>query len=451
MKQKLLLIVFLLTSVVAGAQIPNWDWESWTAHTTDAPAQWRIFGTTSKATPAQNGQYAVKLQSDGKEPGAIVYGNPDDNGFSGGTPFAARPDSLIAYIKYDIAANDSAFVIISLQQAGVAISNDIYTYKGNSGGNFVRRAFKINYTASGNADTIFLAFSSTDIDQANTNSYVIIDNVSFIGTATNVPNPDFENWTMLAYDEPNGWGVENNYARASATKSTDAYAGTYALKLMTTINGSDTTRGYATTRPWDDFQFGPSFPVSTKPDSLTFFAKYMPVNGDSAQININLFQAGMPIGMGSLKIGGTHATYTPFAVHINYPMSGTPDSATIEISTFLMDMGNYQPRGASVLYIDNMSFDHYAFAGIEQVIAGKPISIYPNPAQNKVFAALGNTNAKEVAIQLIDMNGKVIIGQTAKVTSQIVALDISSISAAGIYFLKIDTGKETLIGKVFKD
>lgn len=365
MKNILTLVMALCTLSFASAQIPNPNFKNWTEHTQDIPEQWEIIGHTEQVSPGASGSYAVKIQKSSQsgenEPGVVLYGQPEGEDFKGGTPFSARPDSMVGYFKYDIASGDSAWVLMIFKKNGQPISMDLYKLTGSHTSGFKRMAFKINYMSSLTPDTLFIGFTSTNPEEnSNPASYVIVDNISFTGTSQNVPNPDFENWDQLTYHTLDGW-----YYRQRASKvierTDDAVSGNYALRLNTTIGPGDTARGEIQTMPKDpeDHNWAPSFPVGSRPDSIIFYAKYFPSATDTGMVSINLFSNGMQVGNGQGKVSGTVSSYKRITGPVTYfgGFTGVPDSAMIYISTYALSYSGAHPRGNATLYVDKLSFD----------------------------------------------------------------------------------------------
>ena len=452
----------LLITSNCTAQIPNWDMETWSTITNDVPQQWTCFGNTTKVTPGYTGLTALKLQGDvNRGPGAVLQGNPNNNNFEGGMPFTARPDSLVAYFKYSIEAGDSAWVLMIFKKNGVNISNDLYLYTGTNLASFKRMAFKINYTNSSVPDTLFIGFTSTNPNNSsgviNANSYVIIDNISFVGTTQNVPNPDFENWTTTNVYMPQGWRSDDKGNGVTAVqRSTDKYSGNYAMKLKTiyasngdTMDGyTETTNNYSNTTSW-----GPSFPVNARPNSLKGFYKFTPQNGDTFRINVMLFKAGQQVGYAEYFSGAAYNTYTPFSTTINYfnLPSGNVDSGSISISTFMMGQFSNNPRGQSEAFIDNLSFDNYVYAGIKETSkTNNIVCVYPNPTNSLTYIKLNNIDDDLITINVVDLNGKQLMKladiaiKKGDYTFEFDAAQLKS----GFYFLQI-SGNTTAIMKKF--
>lgn len=411
----------LLLAPYTFAQIPNWDMEGWNETVRNVPTDWFNFGIISKVSPGTSGQYAVKLQASEMEgPGAVLYGNPDGNGFTGGTPFTARPDSMVAWLKYQIDVGDSAWVIISFSKNGVNMGLNFYQYTGSQTSSFQRMAFKLNYTAPGNPDTVFVGFTSTnpeDPNGLNTNSWVILDNISFVGTTQNVPNPDFETWTSTTRITPIDWDYSQDPSRNAVERSTDKYAGNYCMKLQTKFISNDTVYGFTQTiRPNDPGNWGPAFPVLARHTSLKGFFKFDPVNGDSLSVNISMFKQGAQVGFGGFYSGATVSSWQPFSADINYfnLPTGAPDSATISIATFVNGMQS-MVRGQSTAFIDNLSFDQYVYAGLSTATETQSqVMLYPNPTTSDVSLTLNLPNNEAFDIVVMDLNGRTVCTQPIK-------------------------------------
>ncbi len=446
-KQLFLLVLSTLTSLSMMAQIPNWDMESWNIQTNEKPTSWTIFGTTTKVTPAANGSFAVKLQgNDDSGPGVVLYGNPEDSGFTGGVPFSTRPDSLIAYLKYDIEVGDTAWVVVSMSKNNVPITSNLFLVGGTYISSFKRMAFKIDYKSSQFPDTMFLAFTSTNPDSKNsinTNSWVIVDNISFTGTTQNVPNPDFETWTTQSIAFPVGWDMDTRgNMEGSVARSSDKYSGNYAMKIQTIFNNGDTVKGRTQTKGREmQNSWGPSFPVVGKPTSLKGFYKFLPQNGDTFRVTIQLFKNGNSIGWGDFMSSLNNSSYTPFSADIFYhnPVE-TPDSATIGISTFIENDINHSPRGQSVAYIDNLSFDNYIYAGTNDAMYSHlNMMVYPNPAREHINVLLTFKQSDKIALRIMDIKGKV-VEQFSEMNvgagEILIPVNISTLSK-GIYFVQV--------------
>ena len=166
MKKYIYSILSLFIGLTAFSQIPNSGFENWNTTNQTLPLGWRIYGSVTQAAP-HNGTHAVKIErnpANTNEPGAILYGNADEGNFIGGIPFNAKPDSLVAFFKYDIPVGDSAWVLMMFKNGGNFISQDLYHIYGNNTSVFERKAFKVNYSSGLTPDSLIIGFTSTNPD-----------------------------------------------------------------------------------------------------------------------------------------------------------------------------------------------------------------------------------------------------------------------------------------------
>ena len=164
---------------------------------------------------------------------------------------------------------------------------------------------------------------------------------AFINAQT-IPNADFETWTLVGpFEMPDGWA-----AGPSASKSTSAHSGTYAIQLKTDTftnpmtSSLDTIPGMANTGMRG---LGPGaggtngYAFTSRPDSLVGWYLFTPIAGEMSTINVNLtkWNTGTSsndiVGTASF-LGGAAGTYTRFSIPISYSSTDLPDSANIELS-----------------------------------------------------------------------------------------------------------------------
>lgn len=249
----------------------------------------------------------------------------------------------------------------------------------------------------------------------------------YVVNAQVIPNYNFETWTNGINAAPDGWmdRGSNHAGFFPVTQTTDNYLGDYAAKIENKVTVSDTTYGsMATIRPGGNDGFGPAFPISVRYNNLKGFYKYLPQNGDSAQIIVYITKTGFIGPWGNLvawgeKILGAAATYTPFSVGYLDSLSTfaymdgvtVPDSAYINISAYKIISGpmvELEPLGNSALYVDALSFDYYLEVN-EQMDITSSFVLYPN-AGNGMFEVKFNTLENNFAtIKIYDLSGKEIM------------------------------------------
>jgi hypothetical protein len=442
MKKLIILPVILLMMITAWAQIPNYGFENWTTHTFLSPSGWTAVGTVSQVTPGYSGNYAIKLERDSTNqnmPGAIIYGTPDDEGFSGGIPFADRPDSLVGLFNYNIEPGDSAWVMIYFKLNGTPVSNDLYYITGDHSSGFIRLAFMVNYLSELTPDSLILGITSTNPNNDTGFGYLIVDELYFTNTSLPIPNGDFEVWNTQTSEEPDSWFTPNFMlpygSNMPVTKTTEHNFGDFAIRIENIPTPDGWIYGWAFTGPQGENGPLPGFPVTIKDSTLNGYYKFFPQNGDPMVIGIKMFEAGAEVGGGYFVNYSTVAEYTPFTTMINYNdgYTGTPDSATILLLSFA---GGQSPLGNSVLYVDDLSLDALLTSDRELRSKNPIISFYPNPANDFVILEITDDKSYPVEIQIYSLLGKRLKSETAVQNQH--EMNISDLKT-GVYLVSINT------------
>jgi hypothetical protein len=446
-------ILLLLFFVTAYSQIPDYNMETWNTISTELPSGWQTHGKITKISPAPNGKYAVRMESDPlrQDIGAIVYGRVNNNVFTGGIPFHSRPDSIVGDFKFDIKPGDTAWVLVAFQKNGTYVSYDIFHINGTQNGSFTRLGFEINYLTNETPDTVFVGVTSGNpLGQKAFNSYMIVDNLHFTNTTDTIPNHSFEQWGSVSYDLPQGWYARNDFHVQTVQKTTDAFRGNYAMRIQNVLADGFLQPGFCSTLRQgvpDSMAFNPApaFPVIKKPDTLYMYYKFLPQKGDSASVVVALFNTGKPVGFAMMNIGGTHSAYTPLKIPIKYPGGGTPDSAFIGLASFSLN-GQGNAKGTSTFMVDNLSFDKLLNAGIDEAELATPgINIFPNPTRD-MLNIIQDNNTRILNLEIVDITGKLVKSySTAESTINIQNLD------PGMYFLRVTTNLGIVEKKVWKE
>lgn len=245
------------------------------------------------------------------------------------------------------------------------------------------------------------------------------------------PNAGMEAWSQVVNEpqDPTGWISANVFYLFSSTNPTsvvqagtpDNYQGTYSAKITTVKLASNPapgtipdTIGYLLngsvtfTSPY----LHPGSPYTSRPQTLAFASKYMPVGGDSAYVDVILTKW---TGTSRTIISTTHhgilnnPAYVVQNVTLNYQNAVLfPDTMTI---TFNASGGLTHHHLGSVLYVDALAFS--GSNGIEEYANSVGFSVYPNPAVSEITLM---TDARKVSVVTIsDMAGRVI--ESLKVTN----------------------------------
>jgi hypothetical protein len=310
--------------------IPNGGFESWNNvvlfenpdnWTTSNVAQLYEGGeidvlTAVKTEDCYSGNHALQLVSVMTDPPDedIIFGHAVCSGsitgsdesdslvYIGGFPISGNPDSLYGYFKYSLAEDDTAFMICAFKSNGDLVLEEFFPLTGS----------QVSYTKTGfdlhadtlplTADTMFVAFACSNFINPSESSTLMIDMLWLTGIEDTIPNYDFEDWTLLSYEEPDEWSTTNVFYVASgednpcATKSEDSHSGEYALRLENSyIENMGIILSLASTSD-NIFDMATTIPVDFNPSSLEGYYKYTSPESDSAVIVVFLH--------GSYDMGG---------------------------------------------------------------------------------------------------------------------------------------------------
>ena len=234
MTKKLLFILTLTFAVSAEAQnIPNAGFESWApGFGYEDPNSWGtlnalgILGvpvSVTKSTSSHSGAFSAKvetiladLEMSGTPepfPGILFIGSLNVLSQSAvfGTPFTAKPDSLVGWIKYSPVNDDACGVVVQLSKWDAInmtqefIGFGIYSSSSPSS-SFYRFSVPIDYESQSTPDTLQVTVvSSVEEGQGQVGSAVWIDDLSFIYNTSSslgeLNGPSFEVFPNPVNDE----------------------------------------------------------------------------------------------------------------------------------------------------------------------------------------------------------------------------------------------------------
>jgi len=243
-----------------------------------------------------------------------------------------------------------------------------------------------------------------------------------------IPNPGFESWgsSFGEPQQPQGWISPNilasplisaqNPTVVSQAGAPDNYQGTYSCKITTAslVSNPDpanipNTSGYCLTggvqlvNPY----FRPGYAFAMRPQSLSYYAKYTPVSGDTAFCAVvltkwnttNLNRDTIAVGYDVYTNAST--TYSQHTVTLMYNTNNNnlqPDTCLIWFSA----SSNWAPQVGSTLFIDDVNFSGYV--GMDENAAASKVSVYPNPSGDFTYIDVTDNDAKEVVVY--DMSGR---------------------------------------------
>lgn len=273
-----------------------------------------------------------------------------------------------------------------------------------------------------------------------------------IGAKAQFVNTDFEDWTKGndSIYRPNNWIINNSMGNFGIFRDNDAQNGNYAMTL---------SRWYYYT--YDDAV--QTAATATKPLALKGFFRYTDNDiffsetaaKDTAHVYVYAkkwnaaTQQNDTIGKGHAKLSEA-ANWTAFSCPIYYVNNQMPDSITIRLAptenniNSVAGLCNSNGNGwCSYFTVDNLNLSETV--GITPVEA-PAFSLYPNPANDKVFIAAAIQN-NIVQYTLVDATGKTIMADNNYNLGK--EIDLSGLST-GLYILRIDSNGKASTHKIIK-
>jgi Secretion system C-terminal sorting domain len=173
-----------------------------------------------------------------------------------------------------------------------------------------------------------------------------------------VPNPSFELWNPDNIDLLARWFNSNTWAKSAfgapnVTKTTDAHGGTYAVRLETFANATDSIFGYIANTPGDPSLGEGGLPYTAQPDTLRGWAKYDILPNDTGLVIVMFKAGGALISTDFFFFTGTASSYTYFEMPLS--LASTPDSVVFAFASSWPDQPTLQD--GSWLMLDDLSFN----------------------------------------------------------------------------------------------
>ena len=140
--------------------------------------------------------------------------------------------------------------------------------------------------------------------------------------------------------------------------------------------------------------------TSERPDSITGWMKYAPVNGDTGYMELILFANNYQdtIGRAKFYTTATLTEWTYFSKEVTYQSSDPVEASRV----ILLPSSGYQPVVGSVVQFDDIAF--VTSTGINENNAQYAFKVYPNPATDELFVK--NPLAETAKMQVYDVTGK---------------------------------------------
>jgi|GEM_PF-1577786 len=436
-------------------EIPNHSFEEWQFDTVEVLDTWFSNGDVSKVQ-SYDGSNAIRISAESENNiGAILHGQANDSlVFSGGVPFAESPDSLVAWLNYDITAGDTAFIVCVLHNgAGNNVVDELFYLTGSTSGDFVRHAFELNYLNGNTPDSLVLGFASTSFktEPFDTNSFMEIDNVSMIGASSSVPNGDMESWSELIDEHALHWYTQENGNGTQSTmlhRSDDSFRGNYAAEVSNIPGPNGRYARIHVGKPGWDYE--PGIPLKFVHSKLIGYLKFDQQNGDTLAVSYGFFENGVSVGGAQEIFTSSMSTYERFELDLWQP-SGNPDSVRIEFDIRNRAFDN-NPSTSSFV-VDHLSYDtevdvDSSFNFIPEVEEKQShLVVYPNPTNGPLCLKFNDVGSGVAQLALFDLSGKLVMSKNLSIFTGQTRLDLSSLSPQ-VYIAVVKAGANTFTQKV---
>lgn len=477
-KQLLSLGLGLLAAGAVTAQsIPNNSFENWNVYAWMDPTgymsandNYAFFGvapSVTRVSPGQHGSYAVQMKSQviGTDTvaGFVVDGNPNGTSVQGGIPYAQKPTGLRVYYKYSTTQKDTALILAFFKKSGTVIGEYIGKLSAQAS-SFTLASETFTPALAITPDTVvFGAATSSNVfnnGRGRAGSVLTIDSVTFTGVTSQpaLLNGDFETWTADTTLNLQNW-LTNSYP--SAERTTDAFAGKYALQLNTlgaNQNQNSPQAGNAddgtlvvSSKTGNDTVVG-GYPYGLMVDTLMLSYKYAPADtADRATVELQFKKSGVVTAtvVSSLTAAASYST-----VEVPFGLSTAPDSVITYLSSSTYTMtGIPNSYVGAVFKVDNIYLKSQASTvGIAPIIADGNIKLYPNPATTSFTVDMSGFNGNLQSITVYDMTGKAIATKNFMFMASKTGIETFDVSgySAGVYNVVIRTDKGVKYEKVTK-
>lgn len=276
-----------------------------------------------------------------------------------------------------------------------------------------------------------------------------------ISRAQTIPNAGFETWnTMSGYNNPDAWSSLNDMTAPmstyTCTKGTPGSPGSSYLKLTSkTVSGIGVVPGIAVCGiiSTTTMQAVSGFAFNQRPANLAGKWQHMIFGSSQGYIDVKLTrwdavnQTRVTVASKHQILSGMAMSWAAFTVPLTYSDGSYPDSCIITFSA-----SGAVPADGDYLWVDNLSFSG-TVAGIAQNTFNADITVFPNPAIDKLTLNLNALHDKYVNIEINNIQGKLAKSiSNIEVTSN-VSITVADLSK-GNYVLNI-FAKEGIVKRNF--
>lgn len=274
--------------------------------------------------------------------------------------------------------------------------------------------------------------------------------------AQQIPNYSFETWSG---NEPNSWNTTNSVlgisfntvtkdmagpqqglasAKLTAVSKTIFLLGTYKIPGVITLGklNVDLLK--------QSYSLSGGTPFIGRPQKLSGYFKYQPVNNDTCIFGMGLFKWNNgkqdTLGFAALDTAGTFNSWTRFEIPVHYLTLGDPDTMNIVILNS-NPLDGLDHTGTK-LWIDNLSLE-YGIVGIEGVTFPRKLSIYAEPHARQLIVESSFDRSENLDISLINMSGAEIKRWKRSMLHSTERLDVNTLSP-GTYVIRITSGNRLI-------
>ena len=254
---------------------------------------------------------------------------------------------------------------------------------------------------------------------------------------TPIPNTD---WKVYNLESGSNTWVQTNTAAASGSKSV----------MITNDSGYD---GYVDELVSPSIDMTAIMGTSPKLSYKVAFAKKTASSTDKLQIFVSTncgqtWTLRQTVSATALSTGGVLST--PFTPTVSEWAQKSVIFSAFESITNLYFKFRFTSNGGNNIFIDDINIS--GTTGIEdEVTANLNYNLYPNPAQENTVVSFALTNKQNITLGIYDVLGRsvssIYSGELSTGGHEFNIAEKSKLSA-GVYFVKLDVGKQTFTKKL---
>lgn len=462
MKKTLLIAALFATARLFGQALPDGDFESWNSTPFSEPNGWFTSNPQSiSMLDSVNVTEITGYSGNAIHMHTIIKGNDTDFAYitntpgdptkaRGGVPYSQMSTGLSGYYRYNLPGNDTAIIIVIFKKNGSVIG--MYTDKiRGTGSQPSWTSFNFTFTPAlaTTPDTMIIASASSNAISnvgVQNGSWLDLDQLVFSGPSSAIPNGNFDTWTAYSFNVPVGWSEQyNGNGLPGVNKSTNKYAGTYAVSLQTQAdnNGGPSQSALTTGKITNSGPVGGQ-PYTLMNDTLTGYYEYTTTGSDSGQVGVTLTK-------NSSIVGGIYTDLKPAATwtYFSIPFNAFTAPDTIRIDLISSVWSNNATIGSTFL-VDNLSLKSSPLGVASFTPTVSANKTYPNPAKDELNIQLSSKVNGAVNVTIYDMTGRVVKENDITANSSLLQINISGLYP-GVYFYKLNTGNYSTMNKFVKE